>query len=166
MNVFFFPFTLRVNEPSCWCKWMGVIQVVCDHFPLACFPTSYCNPRKRWHHPHSSTTFKMAQVIKLPIKRWESVRGRGIEQAHWLKPREPSAACSSSIHNNWYTLFVFVWPLPASANFSAAAGARTQHSSASSHCSTPPYRCGYLILQVSRFVCIKSPNSSASHDTI
>lgn len=30
----------------------------------------------------------MAQVIKFPIKRRESVQGRGIEQAHWLKPNE------------------------------------------------------------------------------
>ncbi len=36
----------------------------------------------------SSTEFKMAQVIKFPIKRWESVQGRGIERAHWLKPNE------------------------------------------------------------------------------
>jgi len=30
----------------------------------------------------SPTEFKMAQVIKFPIKRWESVQGRDIEQAH------------------------------------------------------------------------------------
>lgn len=34
-----------------------------------------------------STEFQMAQVIKFPIKRWESAQGRGIEQAHWLKTK-------------------------------------------------------------------------------
>lgn len=87
----------------------------------------------------SSTEFKMAQVIKFPIKRWESVQGRGIEQAHWLKPSESpqhtARGGSITTRSNWYTSFVFdlvlLWLLSPSACFSVAAGAHRQFSWAS-----------------------------------
>lgn len=82
----------------------------------------------------------MAQVIKFPVKWWESEQGRGIEQAHWLKPNEspPPPAHrrdgGGDTRRNWSTSFVFdlvvLWRLSPSASFSVAAGAQTQ----------PPYQ--------------------------
>lgn len=100
---------------------------------------------------------------------------------HWAgslikTKREPSAHCSSgsSTHSNWYTLFVFdlvlLWLLSPSAHFSVAAGAHTQHSSASiiesQSIMTPPHESGNLIRQDKECLSIlKSLDSSVAHDT-
>lgn len=62
---------------------MRLLQAVCDYFPwLASQALTVTQGSSDITLLPSSTEFKMAQVIKFPIKRWESVQGRGIEQAH------------------------------------------------------------------------------------
>lgn len=64
---------------------MGLILVICDYAPppwLASRALTVTQGSSDITLIPSSTEFKMDQVIKFPIKRWESAQGRGIEQAH------------------------------------------------------------------------------------
>lgn len=124
----------------------------------------------------SSTEFKMAQVIKFPIKRRESVQGRGIEQAHWLKPNE-SPQCTAAVAaaltvtgTHYLSLISSSFDYCLHQPSSLAAGAHTQHPSASmiesQSIMTPPHESGNLTWQDTECISIlKSPDSSVDQDT-